>query len=255
MSMVKFRAPPLPIPTVEYKQEIFMQINRALTLYFNQLDSQTPQQAESYTADDFIGGVFTGMGYGLTMPHIAASDSTDQYAGGDDTPTVVNWNTLDSGHGWTLNPPGSATAIYGGVYKITYSLEFINTDNAIHYVTVWLQVNGVDVANSATTFAVPTRKSATPGEEGFICAYSEITFLINPNDTVELYWATNQAYNPVGPVDGVYMLHDAAQTVPYARPAIPSAVGSIVFVSALPTPTVQGVYAAGYVGQVKVFTS
>jgi hypothetical protein len=50
---------------------------------------------------------------------------------------------------------------------------------------------------------------------------------------VELYWATEKAYNPVGPVDGVYMFNDTAQTSPYARPSIPSAIGSIVWVSAL----------------------
>jgi len=53
-------------------------------------------------------------------------------------------------------------------------------------------------------------------------------------DEIELYWATDLAGNPTTPTDGVYIFHDAVQTTPYARPAIPSAIGSISFVSALP---------------------
>lgn len=235
MALIGFKAPALPIPAGPiYSKEYVEQLVRALTLYFNQLDSKTPNIAQSYTADDFIGGLFSGDGYGLKLPHIAASDSTDQIAGGNNTATVVNWNTLDSGYGWTLSAPGSATADFAGVYKITYSLQFINSANAIHYVTVWLKVNNTDLANSATKFLVPARKSSSPGEEGFVCAYSEVTFQVDAGDEIELYWATDLAGNPTTPTAGVYMLHDAAQTTPYARPAIPSAVGSITFVSAIP---------------------
>jgi hypothetical protein len=52
---------------------------------------------------------------------------------------------------------------------------------------------------------------------------------------MELYWATNQAYDTSPATDGVYIEHLAAQSVPYARPATPSALGSITFVSAVPT--------------------
>ena len=197
---------------------------RVLELYFNQLDSQTPLQAE----------FFRGRGDQLTFPHIAASDSTDQIAGGNNTATGVTFNTLESGSGWTLNSPGSATADYPGVYTIRYSLQFINTANAIHYATVWLKVNNVDVPNSASIFTIPARKSASPGEEGYVLGYSEATFVVNAGDEIELYWATDLAGNPTTPTDGVYIFHDAAQVSPFARPAIPSAIGSISFVSAVP---------------------
>lgn len=249
MSMLKFRAPPLPIPGTEYKQEYFAQLNRALTLYFNQLDSQTPVKWETVYANFFEGGVFSGDAYGLTVPHVCASDSTDQYAAANDTPTLVEWNTLDAGSGWTLNSPGSATATYAGVYKITYSLQLANSDNNIHRATVWVRVNGQDVLNSATFFSIPARKGA--GNPSFVTAYSEATFTLNPNDEVELYWATEKAADGVS-IDGVYIHHEAAQTTPYAHPAVPSAIGSIVFVSALPDPDVTGVYAPAYVGNVTV---
>jgi hypothetical protein len=222
MPLFNFKAPALPLPPDDYNRQQFDEQARALRLYFNRLDG------------DLTTLINPNGGGNLSFPHIAASDSTDQIAGGNNTPTVVNWNTLDSGSGWILSPPGSATADFAGVYTIRYSLQFINTANAIHYATVWLKVNNVDVANSASIFTVPARKSASPGEEGYVLGYSEATFTIDAGDEIELYWATDVAGDPTTPTDGVYMFHDAAQVSPFARPAIPSAIGSISFVSALP---------------------
>jgi len=221
MAMVFFRASPLPRPLREYSEEQMFQMIRVIELYFGQLDSQTPLQAE----------FFRGRGDQLLIPHIAASDSTDQRTT-DDTATVINFNTLDSGSGWTLNSPGSATAQYPGVYTIRYSIQFANTDNAQHTATVWIQRNGADVANSATTFSVPARKSASI--PGFICAYSEATFTVAVGDEIELYFAVDKADVVASSADGIFMFHDAAQASPFARPAIPSVIGSISFVSALP---------------------
>lgn len=165
------------------------------------------------------------------LPHIAASDSTNQYATASNTPTLALWNTLDSSNQFVLNMSGSATAEITGVYKITYSLQFVNTDNAIHNVAVWLRVNTLDVPNSSTIFSVPARKSV--GNNGYLCAYSEVVFKMNPGDDVELYWATEQAYVVSPLTDGVYMEALPAQNAPYARPATPSAIGSITFVSTL----------------------
>jgi hypothetical protein len=226
----RFVAPALPLPPDEYNRQQFDEQARSLRLYLNLLDNYF-----SNTVLDAFNGALGGNG--ITFPHIAASDSTDQIAGGNNTPTVVNWNTLESGFGWTLNSPGSATASVAGVYTIRYSLQFINTANAIHYATVWLQKNGSDVANSATIFTIPASKSATPGEEGYNAAYSEATFSVAVGDEIELYWATDLAGDPTttpSPTDGVYIFHDAAQVSPFARPAIPSAIGSISWVSAIP---------------------
>jgi hypothetical protein len=231
MALEKFRAAPLPIPKAQYEQEYMLQLIRVIEFYFKQLDSLTPNQAQSYRADNFYGGLFSGDGYGLKLPHIAASDSTDQRTT-NNTATVVKWDTLDSGYGWTLNSPGSATADIAGVYTIRYSLQFANTDNAQHTATVWLKVNNNDVANSSTSFSVPARKSASI--PGFICGYSEATFTVEVGDEIELYWATDKADVVSPAADGIYMFHDAAQTIPFARPAIPSAIGSITFVSAIP---------------------
>ena len=217
----KFTSPALPLPAQTYDVMSENEKSRVLRLYFNLLDRYLNDLTTIMN-----GG---GPGLGVIFPHIAASDTTDQRTT-NDTATVVNFNTLESGFGWTLNSPGSATANIAGVYTIRYSLQYANTDNAQHTVTVWLQNNAVDIVNSATSFSVPARKSVSI--PGFTTAYSEVTFEVVVGDEIELYWATDKA-NIVSPAtDGVLMFHDAAQASPFARPAISSAIKSIVWVSA-----------------------
>ena len=220
MPLIATKSPNLPIPTTAYERGYFDELTKQLRLYFN-------------TLDNGLSALFGASGGGnINFPFIAASDSTDQLATASNTPTVVAWNTLDGGNGFTLNAPGSATAAVSGVYKITYSLQFTNTDNVAHDAAVWLKINNVDVPRSTTVFSIPARKSA--GVFSYVCAYSEVVFTLNVGDEMELYWATGQAYDNSPAVAGVYIEHLDAQTVPYARPATPSALGSITFVSALP---------------------
>ena len=219
MARYNARAPSLPLADYEYSQRQQDQFQNALRLYFNRLD-------------DYLFALSSNQGASsLSFPFIAASDSTDQLATASDTPTVVAWNTLEGGNGFTLNAPGSATALISGVYKITYSLQFVNTDNAAHDAAVWLKVNNINVPRSTTIFSIPARKSAEVFS--FVCAYSEVVFTLNAGDEMELYWATNQAYDTSPATAGVYMEALAAQSSPYIRPATPSALGSITFVSAL----------------------
>jgi hypothetical protein len=214
------KAPNLLVAPIVYDQRYVDQLTNALRLYFNQIDNG-------------MGFLLSGTGgASLSLPFIAASDSTDQLATASNTPTVVTWNTLDGGNGFTLNAPGSATALVSGVYKITYSLQLTNTDNAAHDAAVWLKINTFDVPRSTTIFTVPARKSA--GVFSYVCAYSEVVFSLDAGDVMELYWATNQAYDTSPATDGIYIEAIAAQTSPYARPATPSALGSITFVSRLP---------------------
>jgi hypothetical protein len=210
-------APSLPIAMTDYSQQYTDQYSNILRLYFNQLDNFT----RAITASNG--------GSALSFPHIAASDTTDQYATASDTATLVAWNTGESILGFTL-VSGAAIAEYSGVYKITFSLQFANTANAVHDASVWLRVNNVDVARSATNFSVPARKSA--GVPSYVCGYSEAVFSVNVGDSIKLYWATDQAATSGGGT-GIYIYADAAQVSPYARPAIPSAIGSITFVSAV----------------------
>jgi hypothetical protein len=214
------KAPNLPIGPVDYSQQYQDQLTNVLRLYFNQLDNFTSG----------VGGA-NGGSY-LNFPFIAAQDSADQYATANNTATIVLWNTASNISGFTLNANSTATATVSGIYKITYSLQFANNDNAQHDATVWLRGNGSDIASSATIFTTPARKSANVS--AFVCGYSEVVFPLNAGDNVGLWWGTAQAANATTRV-GIYIHAQPVETTPMAHPAVPSAIGSITFVSALTT--------------------
>jgi hypothetical protein len=216
--IINTRAPALPIAGNEYTRSYQDRYSNILRLYFNQLD----------TINAAVLGDL-GMRY-LDAPHISASDSTNQYATANDTPKLVAWDTAVSVRGFTLNPSGTATATAPGVYKIDYSLQFANNANAVHDVFVWLQTNGTQVPDSSSRFTLQARKSASV--PSYIVAYSSIVFEIDVDDEIGLWWATDQA-RIVGTQDGVFMEAIPASTTPYARPANPSAVGSITFLGRL----------------------
>jgi len=217
--------PNLPLGTEEYERRYQDQFSNILRLYFNQLRNA-------------LGELFgTNGGRYLEFPHIAASDEAIQYATAANTPTIIRWSSLDSGSGFTLNANNTATAEFSGIYKITYSLQFANNDNAIHDAIVWLRTDGAspspadDVPNSTTVFTLQARKSALL--PNFVCGYSEVVFPMNAGDSVSLWWGTDQAATSGG-ATGIYIDYQTAQTTPMPYPAVPSAIGSITFVSALP---------------------
>jgi hypothetical protein len=216
ISLTRTKAPALPITPSVYSRQYGDQLNNVLRLYFSQLDN-------------FVGQFAIGTGGGAlpVLPHIAAQDGTDQYATATNTATKVLWDTLDSGYAFTLNVDSTATPTYTGVYKIDYSLQFFNTYNQIQDAFIWLQIDGVNVPGSASIFSVPNSHG---GGDGALVAYSSITFSITAGQDVGLYWATNRAATSGG-ATGVYIHASPAQTSPFAMPSIPSAIGSIVFVS------------------------
>jgi hypothetical protein len=61
MALERFKAAPLPNPPAQYDPQYVRQLIRVLEIYFNQLDSITPNQAQSYRADNFYGGTLDGI--------------------------------------------------------------------------------------------------------------------------------------------------------------------------------------------------
>jgi hypothetical protein len=222
--------PNLPRPRDQFDKLYLNQLTNVLRLYFNLLGDTEFNLAEAIYNLQTGGG-----GSVIAFPYVSASDNATQYATASNTPTIVQWTTLESGNGFTLNSNNTATATYSGVYKITYSLQFANNDNAAHDSIVWLRVNGntsaADVTDSTTIFTVSARKSA--GIPTYVCGYSEVVFALNAGDSVGLWWGTDQAATSGG-ATGNYIYYQAAQTTPMAYPTTPSAIGSITFVSALP---------------------
>jgi hypothetical protein len=209
------KAPNLVISEPDYKIQNEEQFRNQLRLYFNQVDSGFEQ-------------ILVGVGgANIDFPHIAAYYDADQFATADNTPTKVLWNNAPDVSGFTLNADNTATVNYDGTYKIEYRLQGVNTENVALDVVVWLQVNGTDVADSATKFTIPARKSA--GVYTFNVLSSFVSWESTADDVFALYWATEQAYD-AGVQDGIFLQSLAAQTSPYAHPEVPSSYGVIQYI-------------------------
>lgn len=211
-------APNLPMPGPNHDKVYLELLTNAQRLYYNQIDRFTQSLLNVNGAS------------ALSFPNIAASHNANQYAGGNNTATIVAWDTLEVGSGFTLNANNTATANFTGIYKIDYSIEMANTDNAVHDAVFWLKQTraGVttNVARSASKFSLPARKSN--GTPSYIVAYSSVVFELQAGDSIGLWWETDLAYKVSPLTNGVYIHYEAAAG---DYPAIPSAIGSIVFVS------------------------
>jgi len=89
-----------------------------------------------------------------------------------------------------------------GIYNLQFSSQFQNTDNALHDVTIWLRLNGSDVAGSSGFVSVPQRKN--PSEPGHIITSWNYLLDVVAGQYYELYWSTtnhtfvSMEYYPAG---------------------------------------------------------
>lgn len=147
------------------------------------------------------------------------SDATDQ-TGSISAGTVMTFDTIDVADGVTLVSGSRITVPNTGKYNLQFSSQFKNTDNAQHDATVWLRINGVDLANSATQYTIPARKSA--GIFGY--GVASLTFLLDltANDYVEIVWL---------PAATTVTLEHLPASVTPAYPAIPSIIATVTQVA------------------------
>lgn len=147
------------------------------------------------------------------------SDSTDQ-TGSISAGTVVTFNTVDVADGVTMVGGSQITVPNTGKYSLQFSIQFKNTNNAQDDATVWLRINGLDLANSATQYTIPARKSA--GVFGYNVASLMFLLDLAANDYIEIVWV---------PTATTVTIEHLPASVSPAYPAIPSIIATIVQVA------------------------
>lgn len=180
--------------------------------------------ASALTGAELVPLVQSGANVQTTLDALASfrgaygawSDTTDQTSG-TSAGSVLVFNTQDVTDSITLVDDSKITVPANGIYNLQFSIQFKNTDNAQQDATVWLKINGADLANSATQYTIPARKSA--GIFGY--NVSSLTFLLNmnANDYVQIYWV------PTSTTVSVETLPSSASP---AYPAIPSVIASMI---------------------------
>ena len=236
MALERFRATPIPLPPAEYDQAHMSQFIRMLGIYFAQLDSLTPNQAQSYRADqfiggqyrgtDFIGGFFKGLGNGMEYPYAMLMSNQDQSSAGTTSENLITYNTPIFQNGIFVESSTRLRFQYAGQYLIIVNCQFTNRGNSAAEFEIWAKDKGVNYPLSNTRFDIPARKSMS--------IYSHVVAVINgiftindpETDYLEIAWWSDSA--------DVFLEHYAAGTNP-TRPEIPSVILTANFVSALPT--------------------
>ncbi len=204
------RAPRLPSPSPVYSRENIDQFQSALRLYFNELDSNAAALFGPFGAR-FLNAVYGSF-----------SSDQDQTAANTTTAYAMTLNTTDYANGVSVASSSRITVEYPGIYNLQLSAQFINTDVQAHAASVWFRKNGTDISNSNTRLSVPAKHGLTDGSSVFALNF----FLeMQATDYVEMLWSTEST--------NVSLQHIAAQSSP-TRPATPSVIATIAFVSSIP---------------------
>jgi hypothetical protein len=200
--------PTLGYPTEEYERRHFNENNGSLNIYFKKLST-------------VLGSLFGPRGGRfMNNPYGAFQDSTDQVAANTTTAYAVTFNTTDFSNGVTIASGSRITVADAGIWNLQFSIQFTNTTNSSQDVDVWFRVNGSNVANSNSRFGFAPRKSV--GDPYHTIAAMNYFVSLNATNYVEIMWRPTDT--------GVSIEQYAAGTSP-TRPAVPSAIVTMSFVS------------------------
>jgi hypothetical protein len=204
--------PSLGYPPEGYERRHFNENNSALNNYLRKVTS-------------VLGSLFGPRGGKfMNNPYGAFQDSTDQTAANTTTAYAVTLNTTDFSNGVTIASGSRLTVADAGIWNCQFSIQFKNTTNDTQDVDIWFRKNGTDIDNSNSRFALPPRKSS--GDPSHLIAALNFFASMDSTDYLEIMWRVSDV--------GVSIEHYAAGTSP-TRPAVPSAIVTMSFVSNLPT--------------------
>jgi hypothetical protein len=199
-------APRLPSAPVEYNAQYQEQFMNILRLYFNQLDNLT--------------GVLIGDNGGrfLRLPYGSFSDSTTQTAAATGTAYAVTFNTTEYSNGVAVSTPTSRILITDpGYYNFQFSLQLDKSSGATGHTYIWPRINGTNVPRSASEVAIQGTAAETIAAWNFVLE-------MQAGQYFELMWSVD---------DTNIQIKAVAAAAPV--PAIPSAILTVTFVSALST--------------------
>jgi hypothetical protein len=202
--------PDLPNPQDRYDRLTVAQTNGALRTFFLKLTNALQSIASPR------GGRF------INNPYGAFQDGTDQTAANTTTAYAITFDTTDFNNGVTLSNSSRLNVSQAGIYNIQFSVQFKNTTNDTQDVDVWFRKNGTNIDKSNSRFGIGPRKSS--GDPTHMISAMNFFVSMETNDYVEIMWRPSDV--------GISIEHYATSTTP-TRPAIPSVIATVTFVSNL----------------------
>jgi hypothetical protein len=151
-------------------------------------------------------------------------DETSQVATLANTAYPIKLRQSDAtSRGVKIISDGRITVDHPGIYSITFSIQFSNTDNSIHDINVWLRKNNEgsagDVPASDSRFSIIARHGNVDGN-----VIGTVNFVLGlaANDYIELMWMTSNV--------AAYIHAEAAEASP-PHPGIPGIICTVVQVA------------------------
>jgi hypothetical protein len=204
--------PSLGFAPETYERRHFSENYGALNVYFRKIVGS-------------LGSLFGPMGSKfLNAPHGAFHDSTDQVAANTTTAYPVVFGNTDISNGVTIASDSRITVAVDGIWNLQFSLQIKNVSNDGQDFDVWFRKNGTNIADSNSRFHIPARKSS--GDASHLIAALNFFVSLSAGDYIEIVGCVTST--------DVSLEAFAAGTSP-TRPAIPSAIATMTFVSNLPT--------------------
>ena len=199
----KVPAPALPIPKAGPVKQYLDDLNNILRLFFNLLSSAVNSVVGEY------GGRF------IEAPNAKFFSTVDQTASVINTAYALQFENTYLGEAISIAGT-QITPLYSGVYNFELSVELTSGSASSKELSFWVRRSGVDIANTARTHVI----AGSGGVDDFEYSF---TIDLTAGQYLEIMWATDDT--------GVTIDYQAAAS---PRPAVPSTLLTVTFVSALP---------------------
>jgi len=221
-----------------YSPEQFNQLVRSLEQVIFQLNNTyTPVTSEStagastwMAAGSGAGGGFAGgiRGFqnsnGIILPHAMLLSNVDQDLTSTTTEELLTYDVVALSNGIRVVDNTKIYVPCSGQYLVTFRLQVSNRSNATQEVEIWAKDTGVNYPSSRTRFDIAARKDSSTWAH-VVPTVTGIFTVNDPNvNYLELAWWASST--------DVFLEHYGTDTSP-TRPAIPSVILTINFVSAI----------------------
>lgn len=213
MTAPKIQPPALPQATNDYQRQYQDQLNNVQRLFYNRLTS-------SYNNLVGVDG-----GVNLQMPHAMLMSDQDQANAGITSANTLTYNQPVILQGIEVRNGGELWFEQAGQYLVTFTLQVSNRGNAAQVFEVWASYDGSNYPLSNTRFDIPARKSLSEWSH-IVPAITGIFTVQDPSaEYLSIKWWADST--------DIFIQTYPENTSP-TRPAIPSVIMTVNFISRLP---------------------
>jgi len=149
------------------------------------------------------------------QPQLGAFCSLEDQTDGVNNATPMRYEVTQISKGVFVEDLTKITVKETGTYNIQFSAQFINLDSSEHEASIWLSINGENVAATCTDFTIPRKHGNFNGHT--VASWNFFVEAVR-GDYFELYWSA--------PSSLVFIEYAPARTTPI-RPAIPSVIVTV----------------------------